>query len=245
MDLFSELMAMPTGIFTVLLGLVILYWVLFLIGGLDLDVLGGADGAAEGALEGAAEGALEGAAGGAVEGAADGALGGVDGVDGAVEGATGLLQTLKLRSVPATVAVSFFVFLGWLTSYLALRLFGPVLPDILAQLVVFVVACAGGLFGASVAVRPFAKLFVDHKVTRLKDLVGRVVIITTGRVDERFGQANCDTSDSFILEVRAKKGSLLTRGDVGLLIDYDAETRTFTVEPADALLVETRHLSSR
>lgn len=102
MDLFSELMAMPTGIFTVLLGLVILYWVLFLIGGLDLDVLGGADGAAEGALEGAAEGALEGAAGGAVEGAADGALDGVDRVDGAVEGATGLLQTLKLRSVPAT-----------------------------------------------------------------------------------------------------------------------------------------------
>jgi hypothetical protein len=235
MDLFTELMAMPTGIFTVLLGLVILYWVLFLIGSLDLDVLGGVDGAADGALEGAAEASAEGAAEVAMDG----------GAEGAVEGATGLLHALKLRSVPATVAVSFFVFLGWISSYLALKLLGPALPDILAQLVVFVLAFAGGLFGASLAVRPFAKLFVDHKVTRLKDLVGRVVTITTGRVDERFGQASCDTSDSLILEVRAKKGSLLKRGDAGLLIDYDEDTRSFTVEPADALLVETRHLSSK
>jgi len=238
MDLLTELMAMPTGIFTVLLGLVILYWVLFLIGSLDLDVLGGADGAAEGALEGAAEGAAEAAAEGAAEGA-------IQGGAGAVEGATGLLHALKLRSVPATVAVSFFVFLGWISSYLALKLLGPILPNILAQLVVFVLAFAGGLFGASLAVRPFAKLFVDHKVTRLRDLVGRVVTITTGRVDERFGQASCDTSASLILEVRAKKGSLLKRGDASLLIDYDEETRSFTVEPADALLVETRHLSSK
>lgn len=224
MDLLSELMTLPTAIFTILLGLVILYWLLFLIGSLDLDVLGGADGAAEGAIEGAAEGAIEGAA------------------EGAVEGSTGLMHALKLRTVPATVAITFFAFFAWLASYLGLRLFSPLLPGWLAGLVVFVLALVVGVLLTSFAVRPFARLFRDHKVTRLRDLVGRVVTITTGRVDERFGQGRCDTADALILEVRARGTSPLTRGDSALLIDYDEESRTFMVEPADPLLVGTRDL---
>ena len=51
-DFLTELSQLPTGIFTVLMGLVVLYWLLFLVGSLDLDFLGGAD-----ALDGAAEGA--------------------------------------------------------------------------------------------------------------------------------------------------------------------------------------------
>lgn len=234
MDLWTELMAMPTAIFSIGVALTVLYWLLFLIGSLDLDVLGGADGALEG-VEGAVDGAVEGAAEGAIEGAAE----------GAAEGAVGLVHALKLRSVPATVALSFFVLIGWVTSYVVLGWLAPLLPGWLAGTLTFIASVVAGVFGTSLAVRPFAKLFVDHKVTRLKDLVGKVVIITTGRVDERFGQARCDTADALILEVRAKKGSPLTRNDAALLIDYDAATRTFTVEPADPLLVLERPRSAQ
>lgn len=226
MDLLSELVAMPTAIFTVLVGLVVVYWLLFLVGTLDLDALGGADGAVEGAMDAGLDGAADGALDGAAEGAA--------------EGAAGVLHALKLRSVPATVALSFFALIAWVTSYVLRGWLDSLLPTWLTVLAVLIVSVVVGVLGTSLAVRPFAKLFVDHRVTHLKDLVGRVVTITTGRVDERFGQARCDTADALILEVRARRGSALSCGDAALLIDYDPDHRTFMVEPADPLLVITR-----
>ncbi len=231
MDILSELSQLPTGIFTVLMGLVVLYWILFLIGSLDLDFLGGAEG-----LDGAAEGAAEAAAEGAAEAAAEAAS------EGAAEGAVGLLHALKLRTVPVTIALSFIAFFAWVLSWIGMRTLGALLPDVLAQILVFVVAALGGVVAASFAVRPFARLFRDNHATRDAHLVGKVVTITTGRVDARFGQATCETGGaSLILEVRARPGSAgqkLTRGDQGLLIDYDGAARVFYVEPADPLLID-------
>ncbi len=87
-------LSLPTVLFTTLLGTVLGYWILVILGALDIEGLGGsAEGAADGVLEGAADGVLEGAADGVLEGAADGVLeGAADGVlegaaDGVVEGA--------------------------------------------------------------------------------------------------------------------------------------------------------------
>ncbi|MEL7370031.1 MAG: glycine zipper family protein, partial [Myxococcota bacterium] len=87
----QQIMAMPTVVFTALLGIVIVYWLFVVIGALDVDMIdvgadldGIAEGAAEGAMEGAAEGAMEGATEGAMEGAAEGAT---EGIGGAVESA--------------------------------------------------------------------------------------------------------------------------------------------------------------
>lgn len=249
MDFLTELSQLPTGIFTVSMALVVLYWILFLIGSLDLDFLGGADGidgAAEGAVEGAAEGAVEGAAEGAAEAAAEGAAeAAAEGAaEASAEGAVGLLHALRLRSVPVTIAISFIVFFAWVLSYIGMRLLGPVLPEVVAKVIVFLLSGALGVVSASFAIRPFARLFQDHGATRQVHLIGRVVTVSTGRVDARFGQATCDTgSANLILEVRAKPGSAgakLTRGDHALIIDYDEDTRVFVVEPADPLLVELR-----
>lgn len=248
-DFLTELSQLPTGIFTVLMGLVVLYWLLFLVGSLDLDFLGGADGidgaldgategAVEGAIEGATEGAAEAAAEAAAEGAAEAAAEGA--AEASAEGAVGLLHALKLRSVPVTISISFVVFFAWILSYISMRFLGPVLPELVVKLGTFVVAGVGGVFCASLAIRPFAKLFTDHGATRQAHLIGRVVTISTGRVDARFGQATCDTgAANLILEVRAKAGSegaKLKRGDQALIIDYDEDTRVFVVEPTDPFL---------
>ncbi len=233
MDTFLDaILAMPTGIFTVLMGLVLLYWLFFMFGAFDLDLLGGADGAAEGALEGAAEGALEGAAEGALEGA-----GGAAG-EGALEGGLGgLLGALRLRSVPVTIALSFITFFGWLASYFLRGALDDALPGGLMEAVVFVGAGIIGIAGASVAVRPFGRLFVDHPAAGNDGLIGTIVVVTTGRVDETFGQAQCTTRDSLLLNVRAPGGAGLKRGDKAIIVDHDPATHTFTIEPADPVLL--------
>jgi hypothetical protein len=62
----------PTVIYTVLLGLSLLYWCFVIFGAVDMDMFGGADGAAEGGVEGSVEGVKEGVAEGIKEGIAEG-----------------------------------------------------------------------------------------------------------------------------------------------------------------------------
>ena len=52
MDVFLQnILLMPTGIFTVFLCLITIYWCFVLIGAVDLELLDGADGASEGLLD--------------------------------------------------------------------------------------------------------------------------------------------------------------------------------------------------
>ena len=52
MDVFLQnVLLMPTGIFTVFLCLITIYWCFVLIGAVDLELLDGADGASEGLLD--------------------------------------------------------------------------------------------------------------------------------------------------------------------------------------------------
>ena len=95
-----QIMALPTVVYTALLGIVFVYWLFVIVGALDIDMVGGdveglAEGAAEGGFEGAAEGAMEGATEGAMEGSrgrhgrrAEGVMeGAAEGVmEGAAEG---------------------------------------------------------------------------------------------------------------------------------------------------------------
>ncbi|MEO1268676.1 MAG: hypothetical protein AAFX99_11300, partial [Myxococcota bacterium] len=74
----------PTIFFSVLLILVLLYWLMVIFGAIDLDALSGADAAAEGAAEGLADAAAEGLADAAAEGLADAAAEGL--ADAAAEG---------------------------------------------------------------------------------------------------------------------------------------------------------------
>src|SRR5262245_49771973 len=133
----SLLLGFPTVLFTVLLGVSLIYWLFVVIGALDHDFLdpghaGLHDGAVKGAVEGAVKGALEGAAKGVTEGAADAAA------DCAAEGATegahegidegylaAFFAALNLRKAPITVVLTVFTIFGWLISAIAMESVGP------------------------------------------------------------------------------------------------------------------------
>ncbi|AUX34644.1 hypothetical protein SOCE836_068200 [Sorangium cellulosum] len=257
-EVLAASLAFPAVIFTVVLALALIYWLFVLLGALDLDLLGGAhgdatpdlgglEGAAKGALEGAAKGALEGAAKGALEGAAKGSLEGAakGSLEGAADGAHGVgavLVALELHRVPATVTLTLIAAFGWFTSALSTMLAAPLWTGAgLPRWALGVTALAASLVVAvlltSLAVRPLAPLFVTRHATSKKDLVGRVCVVSTGRVDERFGQAVIDEGGaSHILDVRCDTPGALRRGDRALLVSWDPDGEVFGVEPLDGLL---------
>ncbi|WP_437807120.1 glycine zipper family protein [Sorangium sp. So ce1078] len=241
-EVLAASLVFPAVIFTVVLALALIYWLFVLVGALDLDLLGGAHGDATpdlGGLEGAAKGALEGAAKGAVEGAAKGA------VEGAIDGADGVgsvLVALDLHRVPATVTLTLIAAFGWFTSALSTMLAEPLwlgwgLPRWTLGLAVLAGSLVVAVLLTSLAVRPLGPLFVTRHGQSKKDLVGRVCVISTGRVDERFGQAVIDEGGaSHILDVRCDTPGALRRGDRALLVSWDPDGEVFSVEPLDSLL---------
>lgn len=232
----------------------------------DADgALEGLDGAAKGAFEGAAKGAFEvaGAAKGAFEAAgkagadaavdafggglkaADGVLdAGVEGLDGAVEAkgeaAAGILHALSLRRAPVTVTFSLIVFFAWISSYFGVTYLssslGAVLPSWLFSTLILVGSFAASLPMASLATRPMERVFTAKKEKRRIDIVGSVVRIKTGTVDNEFGQADFDDGQAgMLIQVRNDSGKL-KRGDAALIIDFDREKEAYIVEAYDAML---------
>jgi hypothetical protein len=263
------LTSFPTALYTVLLGVVLVYWVMVVVGVVDLDSVdlgGGLDGAAEGAMEGVAEGTMEGVAEGAMEGVAEGAMEGVaegaaegvaegvaegaaegaadgatEAVDGAGGGLAGLLSSLGLRRAPLTVVSSLIIIYGWVLSYvlsaLLLPLLSSVIPTILIGLLVLAVAFFAAIPMASITSRPLGRFFVVHKAPKKSSLVGSVCKITTGMVDDGFGQAVFDESGAgMIFQVRCDLEGGLARGDRALIVSYDDKREAYLVEPYEKML---------
>ena len=218
----------PTLIFTILMGVVLLYWVTVMVGALDLDILdpGGAAEGLDGAVEGAAEGAAEGLADG---GDADLEVGGIAGV----------LAALKLRYAPVTVTFSVLTLLCWLGTFFGSRYLAPIVPGgaWVAGLAVTAAALLLAWPVTSLATRPLAPLFKTTGAKGNRDLIGSVVVVKTGNVDRTFGQAELnDGQAGLLLRVRCDDEDALKRGDRALIVDWDEEAHAFAVEPMDAVL---------
>lgn len=226
-EFLSEILAFPTVLFSVLLGLCLLYWLTVILGALDLDLfdsLLGLDGA-EGALESLE--ALE--AVDAVE-----AAGGADAAEAA---SGGFLDALGIGGVPVLISLTFMALFGWTVSYLGMRLLDDpawVLGGAVTGGLVLLVSFGLGLLGAVVAVRPMRRFFTTPDARTHSSLVGSVCTITTRSVDAGFGQAEIDDRGAGLLvQVRCGGENQLKRGDKALIFDYDSKKQAFKVEPLE------------
>jgi hypothetical protein len=248
----------PTLIFTVLLGISLVYWMFVLVGAVDLDGGGGAAdglaGAGKGAVEGAMKGVLEGATKGVLEGGVKGVLEAKAGALDAVDAKAGagdafdvpdggvlatLVSALRLRDAPVTVVLSFFSLFGWTLSGLAMLTLAPLvaLPSWALGIPVLLGSIVVSLLLTSLVVRPLAPLFATRHAKRHVHLVGRVAVVSTGQVDETFGQATIeDGGAGLILQVRAAPSLGLKRGDRCLITEE--EGGVFRVERMTDLLAD-------
>jgi len=231
----------PSVVYTVLLGVALVYWVFVLVGAAHLDLLGGGDAAVDGAL-GGADGAADGLVHSDLHGGHEGGGhdGGHDGHDGAL---SGLLASLKLRAAPATIVLSVLVLFSWLFSVLGMQAARGLLPSSalgVAGFGVLLLAPILALPVTSVVVRPIGRLFAQRSVAAAsKDLVGKVCTIRTGTVTDRFGEATlADGGAGLVVRVRVDSGEKLKRGDQAVIVGYDDERQEFSVAPMEGLLDE-------
>lgn len=235
-ELLAHSLTYPTVVWTVLLGLVSLYWLLVLFGAVGLESL---DASVEGAADAAAQASGE-AMGEAIEAIGDSAEAAGDSLS-----LLSLFGLLRRRKAPVTVKATALALLGWpLTFYASEWLLGTVPPRIpllawgTGLLIVSVLICVPL---AAAALVPLEPVFDVHEARRRSHLVGEVVEIETSRVDRRFGQARLEDGQAgLILQVRCDPERGLVRGKRALILAYDEQDETYEVEPYDELLRERR-----
>lgn len=210
-ELLRTLVTFPTMPLTVAMGVVLLYWLLVMVGAIGLDGMG----------EGAAAGAK--AAGDAVTGA----LKGIDAKGGLVEG-------LGLGQVPITIPVSIFTFIGWAGTFIGSAFLTP--ETLLAQSGVLVGSLMASAVVTRLTLRPLNRVFSEAPGRRRADVVGRLCVITSQRVDASFGTAEVlDGGHAALVHVVCSRPNSLKKGDKALLVAAVEGRENFEVTPLDFL----------
>lgn len=220
-EFLAIILQFPTVVFTVLFGVILMYWALVVLGIFDLDVLD-----FDMDLDVDADVDID------MDTGTD-----VAESDAHHSGVGGFLAFFGLVGVPVTIITSFIVIWCWLLSLLYGSYLQPILPgwgiDWLFSIVFMFVAFIASLFLTQFSIKPIQPLFEhDGKALGNKDIVGQLCEVITGKVDEKFGQAryNKDGSD-LVIEVRNLSGANLKKGDKALIVGYSTEKMAYRVEP--------------
>lgn len=217
MNAFLEIiLEFPTIIYSILLGVVFLYWIIAAFGlvdidSFDLDMDLDADMDVDADVDVNAEGA---------------------------EGLAGLLVTWGLTGVPLTVVVSLLVMFSWLLTYFASYFsFGLLGNNPIGYLIGAAVICVSFAISIPltakiiVPLRPiFRKAYAVENIEKV--LLGRAVKIRSSRVDDSFGEAVFEEDGSpLILRVRSDKP--LKKGDIARIIEFREVDKTYLVVSAE------------
>lgn len=211
MDAFlASLFAFPTAIFSVLMGVAVFYWLLVIVGALDLDILhlGDHDVGHDGGDHDHHVGA----------------------------NANALLEFLRVGQVPITIIASIFTFLCWSVTLLAGTYVRPIVPEWswwLFGTIALVVALVVAVIGTGWAVAPLARLFSLDNQPKAGDLIGRMVEVTSTEVTSRYGTARHDRpgGEDLILNVSCDPIHVFKRGDQAVVLDYDRASGIYRIAP--------------
>lgn len=222
LKLLDVVCSFPSAIPTVLLLAALFYWVLALIGLVDLDVLHGHGADIHHSIGSAHHGVdvHHGADGHHSDTASHGLL-------------AGALLSMGLTGVPLSMVLSVMILTIWVVTTLLHVWFLADLPAMLRWglgVPALVLGTISSLPLTAVLLRPMRGLFVVHNAQRDEHLVGHPCRILTLEVTERFGQAHVqDRGNGFTVRVFARVPNTLTKGSEAVLIAYDRATGRFEV----------------
>ena len=214
MTLFTLLTTFPTAIPTTFLIVLLVYWLMSIIGLIDmgdnLEIHHGEHG-----------------------GHADhGEHADSDSAD--VHTLAGYLVAMGLGGVPLSIVASLLVFFTWLFTALIHQYGLAIVPGdaLKTGLGVGVLILAAGLsIPVSVQlVRPLRKLFVKHHARANSSLVGLSCKVMTQTVDEKFGRAEVkDTGVGLNIRVWAKTPNNLGKNTEAIILSYDEKNNQYEV----------------
>ena len=253
-EVFILALSFPSVVFTVLLGVVLVYWAFVMVGVIHIGE--GSEGALDGHIDGATKGMLEGAVDhlggghapaqigefGGGHGEADPDWGDADDSDTGSGALAAIMSALHLRSVPATVVISLIVTFAWLVSVVVMQVVTRFLPALVGPLLSTAVLAFSFVLAlplTSFAARPLVKVFAPKHAPVKSDFIGRTCVIRTGSVTDKLGEATLhDGGAGLVLRVRVDGDKQLGRGEQALIVDYDADRETYLVEPMRDVLAE-------
>ncbi|NQZ21512.1 MAG: DUF1449 family protein [Colwellia sp.] len=204
----------PTVIYSALLGIVVVYWMVGMLGLVDLGLAADADLDVDIDID--------------IDIDSD--------VDISVGGLTGLMLTFGLTGVPFTLVISIIILICWLISFYLQFYILTWLPDgwlyyLLGSVSSFIVFLIS-LPITAIVIRPLKGLFKSVEATESQHLVGNSATIATGTVTETFGQARLfNNGAEILLDVRCDPEHTLKNGDEVLLIEYLTEKHAYIVAP--------------
>jgi hypothetical protein len=227
MNFSDAVLSYPIIIYTTLLGVVLVYWLLALIGlvdfessgpDLDIDVDVDVD----------------------IDVDVDVDIGAGDihhHLDGEADGAGSLVSYLVafgLGGVPLSIVVSLLMLFGWVICSIVALWVMPFVPTTLLHLAVGSAVLVGSFVlsipAAAICVRPLRKLFVTHNAISNTALVGQECIVLTGTVDEKFGRAEVPARGAgYHIRVIADTPNTLKRGDRAIILEYDETQRIYRI----------------
>ncbi|MDT8391325.1 MAG: DUF1449 family protein [Lentisphaeria bacterium] len=224
MEFLHTIFSGPMLVYSVSLCLMLLYWLIILIGLIDiesLDAVFGFGDALEGAGEVAGEAAAE-SAGDALAGAA---------APGPLEAVLGFIG---IGTVPVTIVGSILIITMWFLAFCLYYFVSPVVthlaPPLIITLCFFLLSAFGSYFTTGLLTRPLRKVFTVVSTHAGYHLVGRTCKIRSSEVTEMFGEAELMVKDSFIIiSVRCDEENNLKKGEEAVIIDYQKETHLYDV----------------
>ncbi len=198
--------------FTILLGLTVLYWVLYLLGALGSDVLDfiGLD------LDGDVDADMDVSAG------SSGSL------------LAGFLHFFYVGELPVVMIFSVLILSMWTLSMVVNRLLHN--ASVWVAMLLFIPILLGGLVITKSMIMPLApwlKKIFDQTSDRI-EVVGKTCTICSAEATPDYGQAELTTEGApLLLNVKTKEGLTLTRGDEAIVYEYDKAQNTYLVAKFD------------
>lgn len=208
---YQTLSSFPTAIWTVLLLFMVFYWVVAVLGLVEIDSL---DFDLPESIEANAEMA--------------------DMADASSHGLlAGLLIRFGLHGVPFAIILSILTVVAWLISYyanfFANKLFPTGLLHYAVGVLIFVLSLCVAAWVTGFAIRPMRKWLAKIPKKTAKTLLGKVATVRTSKVDKAFGEAVLeDGGAGLVLKVRAFDGEFKL-GDKVVLLEYIAEDNAYRV----------------
>lgn len=208
--IFATITSYPTAVYTSLLGVVLIYWVLAILGivdfehsGVEIDLDHGLDANADGADLGTL---------------------------------ASYVVAFGLNGIPFSIVVSLLVLISWLFTGLFAQYIFPWIPTLLLKIIAgagaVIVAFAASIPLTARIVRPMRKLFVTHNARSNMSLVGHTCKILTLEVNEEFGRAEVrDGGAGLNIRIWAITPNALTKGSAARIVDYDEAGSRYLVEP--------------
>lgn len=231
-DLITEAIAAYNLPLTILLGLVLVYWMLVIIGALDLDFLHiNFDMDHGGHLDGGLGHDIGHGVGHDVghDAAHQGGSAGTGSVLGSVMG------FINAGHVPIMLVFSILFVSMWIVSILTNYYLNPGEPGDRSQLIAlgllvpnFIVSVLITRY-VTLPLRPLMKGLAEGEVH--EPVIGREGVVTSAEVTRDFGRIEVETGGApLLLNARISEGSArLTKGDSALIIDHDEEKDTYLV----------------